>query len=150
MNKQKNVCWDDHNPRHYLYIYYNSDASSHHLLYDKLFSHRLEGKKKNGDFSSKQFLHFQPSCCCLNAHSCVQISVWCLNVKTRRTSGRYTAQEPDRLVKYLLKFSLSSIWKKTTPKHWRVTQRADTVESYRKESRESLFLATAKKRKLIA
>lgn len=131
-------------------MYYNSDAPSHHLLYDRLFSLRLEEKEGNGNFSWKQFLHSQPPCCCLNAHSCAQISVWCLNVETHAGPVQVHSSGTSLACQIFIEVFTQSHLKNPNHKHWRVTQRADTVESYRKESRESLFLATAKKRKLIA
>lgn len=49
MNKLKKVCWSHQrqNPNRYLYMYYNSNALSNHLLYNMLFLYlRPEGKKK--------------------------------------------------------------------------------------------------------
>lgn len=103
-------------------------------------------RKGNGDFSWKQFLRFQLPWCCLNAHSCVQIS------ECRHTQDQWQVHSSGaRLAcQIFIEVFTQSHLKKPNQGHWGVTQRADTVESYRKEPRESLFLATAKKRKLIA
>lgn len=152
LKKKKNcwkVCWNDHSSQQYLYMYYNLDASSHHLLYDRLFSLWLEKKKGKAILAG--------SSCCIPS---LPVAVWMHTAVFRflcgvwmsRRTGPVQVHSPGTSLdcQIFIEVFTQSHLKNPNQKHWGVTQRADTVESYRKESRESLFLATAKKRKLIA